>query len=295
MIIFLFIDNIRFSACYILTSSIENHLDLKKGNFDIMNQDNILFEVVGSIAWLRLNRPKQLNSINRAMLKNISTHLSIIENDSKVRVLIITGVGRSFCAGSDLKDFINSGQKLDSKGHEFIDALKQTYDQLRNFPKPVICGLNGITMAGGLELAMCCDIIFAAEGAKIGDGHSNYGIFPSGGATVLLPEKIGLSNAKYLLFSGNTFSAYQLHIMGLIQEVVPDQELITRLNAFAEQISKKSNLGLIRMKEAANSMVDLPRDQGLEIELEMARNHCKSSDMKEGINAFVEKRKPNFK
>jgi len=257
--------------------------------------EDLIFKNQGPVSWLRLNRPAQLNSINLSLLNSFSSILDKLKNDNSIKCLIITGNGRSFCAGADLKEYQESGGNQDEDGNQFLDRLGEVFNKIRNFPKPTLCGLNGITMAGGLELAICCDIIFAAESAKIGDAHSNYGILPGAGGAALLPQRVGIHNAKYMLFSGNAFSAQRLYEMGLVQEVIPDDHLELRLSEFASQLANKSSLGLARMKETVGLSSYLPIESALKVELEAARRHSQSNDMQEGLQAFSEKRPPNFK
>ncbi|MBR73187.1 MAG: enoyl-CoA hydratase [Rhodospirillaceae bacterium] len=261
----------------------------------MMAHEDLILEKKSSVWWVRLNRPGQLNSLNRSILNSFSEILDKFQNDTTIKCLVITGNGRAFCAGADLKEFQESGKKEDKDGQQFLDKLGFVFNKIRNCQKPIICGLNGITMAGGLELAMCCDIIFASDKAKIGDAHSNYGIFPGAGGTAVLPQRIGSHNAKYMLFSGNAFSAHRLYEMGLVQEVIEDKQLENRLSEFADLLSKKSALTLSAMKEMADLSINTPITSSLKIELELARRHSQSKDMQEGLKAFSEKRNPKFK
>jgi enoyl-CoA hydratase/carnithine racemase len=169
------------------------------------------------------------------------------------------------------------------------------YARLRNLPKPVIGALNGLTMAGGLELALSCDILFAADSVKIGDAHANFGVFPGAGGAAILPKRVGLNNAKYLLFSGQTLPAAQFLASGFISEVVSAEQLNERVAAFAATLTTKSPIALRRMKEVANASLDRAVEDALRHELLTLRQHLRSHDMNEGLQAFREKRKPDFK
>ena len=166
---------------------------------------------------------------------------------------------------------------------------------LRDFPKPVIAALNGITMAGGLELAMCCDIVLASQQAKIGDAHANFGVYPGAGGAAVLPRLIPQNVAKYLLFTGKTLSADEMKTYGLVNEVVPADELDEAVAELAKLIASKSPIALRRMKEVANGSLDKSRDAALEHEQVLFRKHQRSHDMAEGLRAFSEKRSPEFK
>ena len=149
-----------------------------------MNEDVLLYDVDGSVARLTLNRPKAMNSLNLAMLAELDRRLTEIADDNEMRVLVLTGAGAAFCAGADLKEVL-AGQTLGPGEADFLDRANQVFGRLRNFPKPVIAALNGITMAGGLELAMCADLVIAAESATLADAHANFGVYPgAGGAAV---------------------------------------------------------------------------------------------------------------
>lgn len=165
-----------------------------------MAYETIAVTETNGVATIRLSRAKQMNALSFDMIDELAEALSRIEEKDGVRSLVITGTGSAFCAGADLKEV------LDTVGvpgkRDFLDAIAILFRRLRNVPMPVIGGLNGITMAGGLELAMCCDVLIAGESARIGDAHSNFGVFPGAGGAAVLPERIGLNNAKYLLFTG---------------------------------------------------------------------------------------------
>jgi enoyl-CoA hydratase/carnithine racemase len=165
---------------------------------------------------------------------------------------------------------------------------------LRDFPKPVIAALNGTTMAGGLELAMACDIVVAAESAQLGDAHANFGVYPGAGGAAVLPRLIPHNVAKYLLFTGKTLSADEMRTYGLVNEIAEDDELQRVVTELAEHIAAKSPIALRRMKEVANASLDKSRDAALEHEQVMLRKHERSYDMAEGLRAFSEKRPPQF-
>ncbi len=259
-----------------------------------MMSDEINIEVKGPIAWIRLNRPEHLNSLTNSMLKEITESLSVLAADKENRVIILTGNGRGFCAGTDLTDFNNLGSSEDDIDLLFLDLLSSTFNSIRSFKNPIICGLNGVTVAGGLELAMCCDFIISADNAMIGDVHSKYGVFPAAGGTALLPKYVGLNNAKYMLFTGETYSAQRLLEMGLVQEVVENNKLESRLEELAENICQKSKIGISKMKNMANRSIILSNKDALELELKIAKDHCRTDDMREGLKAFIEKREPKF-
>jgi len=259
-----------------------------------MHYESLLFEKRQSICWVWLNRPNQMNSLSFQMLDELERALQQVEQDDEIRVLVLSAKGRAFCAGADLKDVL-AGMKGDATGKDFLDRCDDVFGLLRRFPKPVIAALNGITMAGGLEIAMCCDLLLAAESAMIGDAHSNFGLFPGAGGAAILPRKIGLNRAKYLLFTGDSLSAREMMEFGLVDQVFVDADLEANTQHLAERLAEKSPLVLRRMKEVANAALDQSENSALRHEMLHLRQHLRSYDCQEGLKAFSEKRKPQFK
>ncbi|MFZ6048100.1 enoyl-CoA hydratase/isomerase family protein [Pseudomonas sp. CR3202] len=258
-----------------------------------MSQDVLLFETVGPVARLTLSRPKAMNSLNLAILAELELRLSEIAGNDELRVLILTGTGPAFCAGADLKEVL-AGSSLPAGEADFLDRCAVVFGQLRNFPKPIIAALNGITMAGGLELAMCADLVVAAESATIGDAHANFGVYPGAGGAAVLPRLIPLNMAMYLLMTGKSLSSTEMKTLGLVCEVHADSELAEAALKLAQQIAKKSPIALSRMKEVARASADKSRDDALQHEQVMLRKHLRSFDIQEGLQAFSEKRAPQF-
>lgn len=259
-----------------------------------MSEVSLLSENRNGIAWLTLNRPDDMNAISLEMVSLFETYLAQLAVDDGVRVLVITGNGQAFCAGADLKQVLDS---LDMPPGEldFIDRLcANVMNPLRDFPKPVIAALNGTTMAGGLELAMCADLVIAAQSARIGDAHANFGVYPGAGGAAVLPRIIPHNVAKYLLFTGKTLSAEEMRNYGFVNEVVLDDDLKESAQNLALHIAAKSPIALLRMKMVANGTADKTRDDALLHEMYEFRKHQRSWDMQEGLAAFAEKRKPEF-
>jgi enoyl-CoA hydratase len=260
-----------------------------------MAYGEILFEKHGRTAWIYLNRPDEMNAISKELVQELDQGLRHGEKDDEIRVLVLSGKGNAFCAGADLKDFLAGLQGKSGPGPDFLDQITSLFQRLRLYPKPVIAALNGLTMAGGLELAMACDLVIAAKSAKIGDAHANYGVFPGAGGAAILPGRIGLNRAKYLLFTGGLISAEEVMAFGLVNRVVQDDLLEETVQALAERLAEKSPLVLRRMKEVANSSLDQSQEAALRHEMLNLRDHMRSHDMMEGLMAFSEKRKPEFK
>ena len=177
---------------------------------------------------------------------------------------------------------------------DFLDRANAAFNRLRNFPKPVIAALNGVTMAGGLELALCADIVVAAESATIADAHANFGVYPGAGGAAVLPRLIPLNMAMYLLLTGKSLSATDMKACGLVCEVHADEALPAATLELAEHIAKKSPIALRRMKEVARASADKSRDDALLHEQVAMRQHMRTFDFSEGLQSFAEKRAPRF-
>ncbi len=260
-----------------------------------MQYKTITYECKGSGGWITLNRPKNMNALSMQMLDELETAFTECRSNDSIKAIVITGNGRAFCAGADLKGVMSSIKNAKRGAKDFLDRCFDIFGLVRNIPKPVIAALNGLTLAGGLELAMCCDIVFAAESAKIGDAHSNFGVFPGGGGAAVLPRKIGINRAKYLLFTGDFLSAAEMERYGLVNKVLPDMDLLEEVEKFVQMLAAKSPLVLSRMKEVANDALDQSQESSLRQEMLTLRQHLRSYDLDEGLKAFEEKRKPEFK
>jgi enoyl-CoA hydratase/carnithine racemase len=259
-----------------------------------MTQAALLFEILGPVARLTLNRPQAMNALNLALLIELERRLEEISSNEDIRVVVLTGNGTAFCAGADLKEVL-AGARLGPGESDFLDRANVVFDALRNFPKPIIAALNGTTMAGGLELAMCADVVIAAESATIADAHANFGVYPGAGGAAILPRLIPLSTAMYLLLTGKSLSATEMKACGLVTEVHPDDSLAEVTIALAQHIAKKSPIALRRMKEVARASADKSREDALLHEQVMLRRHMRSFDFQEGLRAFAEKRAPQFR
>jgi enoyl-CoA hydratase/carnithine racemase len=252
----------------------------------------VVFEVKGSVAWVTLDRAKAMNALNREMVDAMTAQLVGWRDDAAVRVVVVTGTGAAFCAGADLKQ---ASAPAEPGAMDFLDAIVVFFDTLRAYPKPVIAAVNGLALAGGLETVMCCDLVIAGQSAKFGDAHSNFGVFPGGGGAAILPRKVPANVAKYLLFTGDALPAAEMKTYGLVNEVVADAELAARAQALGEKLAQKSPLVLRRMKKVADEAADKSQADALRHEVLELRNHQRSWDIQEGLRAFVEKRKPEFR
>jgi enoyl-CoA hydratase/carnithine racemase len=252
----------------------------------------VTFEVRGPVGWITLARPEAMNALSRDMVDRITAQLGQWRNDAQVRVVVLTGTGRAFSAGADLK--AAAGGPPAPGEPDFLDSIVACFTALREFPRPVIAAVNGLALAGGLEAVMACDFVIAAQSARFGDAHSNFGVFPGGGGAALLPRKIPVNLAKYLLFTGDSLPAEEMKTHGLVAEVVADAELVERVQALGEKLAQKSPIVLTRMKRVADEASDKSLADALRHEVLELRSHQRSYDIQEGLRAFAEKRKPEF-
>lgn len=252
----------------------------------------VVTEIRNRALWMRLNRPEAMNSLTPQVLQAIEEALDEAQSRDDIIAVVLTGTGRAFCAGADLK-YVRS-QAGDGGTNRFLEGVLKTMTRLDRFPKPVIAALNGITLAGGLELVLCCDLVMAARSAKIGDAHANYGLLPGGGSSVRLPRIIGPTRAKYLLYTGEFVSAEDMQVAGLVNQVVDDGQLEDATQKVADQLAMKSPLGLRRMKALVDDGMEQPEETALRLELLASEIHAHSADLQEGLAAFEEKRVPRF-
>lgn len=253
---------------------------------------DVYHEVRDNALWVTLNRPDAMNAINDGVVDGLAAALDAATADTTIRCLVIRAEGRAFCAGADLK----SVQQKTAQGTmgAFTDRLLDVLNRIEAFPRPVIAAVNGLALAGGLELVLCCDLVIAAESAKLGDAHANYGLIPGGGGSVRLPRKIGPTRAKYLMYTGAFLDAAELERMGLVNLVVPDDALDETAATLAARLAEKSPLGLKLMKQLTDDGLEQPKETALRNELMAIAVHSRSQDWAEGLAAFTEKRKPKF-
>jgi len=251
----------------------------------------VSFEVKGQVGWITLMRPQARNAISMDMALAMAAQLRAWQQDDQVRVVAVTATGPAFCAGADLKASGTPGPGEP----DLLDTLVAFFDTLRAFPKPTIAAVNGLAIAGGLETVLACDFVIAAQSARFGDAHSNFGVFPGGGGAAILPRKIPQNIAKYLLYTGESLPAADMKQYGLVAEVVADEELVARVQAIGDKLATKSPLVLRKMKKVADECADKPAADALRHELLALRDHQRSYDIAEGLRAFAEKRKPEFK
>jgi enoyl-CoA hydratase/carnithine racemase len=253
----------------------------------------VRWEVSGAGGLITLDRPDQLNPIDSGTLAGLDTAISAL---SEARALLITGAGRAFSAGGDLKGYIKL-QRDPVAFPAFVSELHRVFGRLRTLPVPVIALVNGVAAAGGLELLLNCDLALAARSATIGDAHQNFGMMGGGGVLTLLPRWVGIARARELVFSGRFLTADEACEWGLVSRVVDDDTLLEEGLALVESIAAKSPLAIANAKEVMHSVWARAGsvEEGLQLERERNAFYClTSTDAREGLAAFAEKRTPRF-
>jgi len=249
------------------------------------------------VAIIRLNRPAQLNPIDWDTVRALDAHIDTIDGDASVRCVLVTGNGRAFSAGGDLKSYTKL-QRDAVAFPQFVSDIHRVFGRLRTLRVPVVALVNGVTAAGGLELILNCDFTLVATSARIGDGHLNFGQMGGGGVLTLLPRVIGKSRAAELIFSGDFLGADKAVEWGLASRVVADDQLLAEGMAFARRVAEKSPLAVANAKHVMSTLWsdNGSVDAGLRFELERDAFYCLTShDAPEGLAAFSEKRKPRFR
>jgi enoyl-CoA hydratase len=250
-------------------------------------------ETRGVGLWIFMNRPDVLNALHPDMIAAINKALDVAADESELRAIVLSGRGRAFCAGADMK-YNQSVSGLPGGNTAFVRAVSELTIRLEAFPLPVLAAINGTAVAGGLELALGCDLIIASSSAKLGDMHSNYSLFPGGGASVRLTRRIGAPQAKRLMFWGETIAASRAQEIGLVDMVLTDEQLHDHVGDLVSKLADKSPLVLRRLKSAINRASDMDARLALEWERDTNELHSYSHDRAEGLRAFAEKRSPTF-
>ena len=255
-----------------------------------MNYENILSSIEENIATVTINRPESLNALNSKTILELSSIFDNLNNNSEVRVIILTGSGeKSFVAGADIKEFADFGtsdaEHLARNGQEIL------FNKIENLSKPVIAAVNGFALGGGLELAMSCHIRYASENAKLGLPEVTLGLIPGYGGTQRLPKLVGKGWANELIFSAKMIPAEKAKEIGLVNEVYSLEELLPKTKELAKIIARNSPMGISKAIKAVNLS---DTDSGFEIEMKSFGELFEMEDKKEGVAAFLEKRKPLF-
>lgn len=241
------------------------------------------------IAVIRLNRPKELNALNLLLMQQLRDALQKLDQNESVRVIIITGNDQAFAAGADIKQMADK-----SAVDMFTTDQFSTWDQIRKTKKPVIAAVSGFCLGGGCELAMTCDMIVASETARFGQPEIKIGVMPGAGGTQRLTRAIGKVKAMEMILTGKFISAEEALNLRLINKVAPVELYFQEAVRLAEEIAEMSPIAARLAKEAVNRAFETPLDEGLQFERKNFYLCFSSEDQKEGMRAFIEKRKPNY-
>jgi enoyl-CoA hydratase/carnithine racemase len=254
--------------------------------------ENLLYEKKGAIAYVRLNRPKVLNALNRQTWNELRTVFEDARDDAEIRGVILTGAGdKAFIAGADIGELAHvtavEAEQSSSYGQAVLDLIE-------NLGKPVIAAVNGYALGGGCETAMACTIRVAAEHAKFGQPEVTLGLIPGGGGTQRLPRLVGKGRALQLILSGGTIDAQEAHRIGLVNEVVPAGDLLNRAEAILKQIFANAPIAVKFSLEAVNRGLETNLADGLSLEASLFGLCAGTGDKAEGTSAFLAKRAPQF-
>lgn len=257
-----------------------------------MAYENINYTVENGIATIAINRPKALNALNLATLTELKDVVEKIAVDKAVQVVIITGAGeKSFVAGADI---VEMSTKNAVEGRVWGQVGQNIFTEIENLPQPVIAAVNGFALGGGCELACACDIRYASENAKFGQPEVGLGITPGFGGTQRLTRVVGRGHAKELIYTANIIDAQEALRIGLVNKVVPQAELMDAVMKLAKTITKKAPIAVQLAKAAINRGINCDVVTGISYEAEVFGLCFATADQKEGMKAFIEKRKPTF-
>jgi len=253
----------------------------------------VLYTVENGVAWITLNRPEAANALSVTLLNELQQLLRELKFAKNVRTVIVTGSGEKvFCAGADLKERAGMNE---TEVRQTVALIRDTINAFEQLPQPVICALNGSAFGGGLELALACDIRVAADHALLGLTETSLAIIPGAGGTQRLPRLVGVGKAKELIFTAKRISATEALDIGLVEHVVPREQLLAKANELAQQIAQNGPIAVVQAKLAINRGLDVDLATGLKIEQMAYEVTIPTKDRLEALAAFKEKRKPVYK
>ena len=252
----------------------------------------LIYDKQDSILTITLNRPAKKNALSNQLLDELRTAISEANDDAEVRAVIITGAENSFSAGVDISD-VDFSSPVATKG--FLEGFQDILNELEKLEKPTIAAINGLALGGGCELALVCDIRIASKRATIGLSEIKLGLLPGGGGTQRLPRMVGMSKALEMLYTGDPVNAEDAYRIGLVSQVVDPDKLMDEARMLAGSFVDKAPLALRMAKEAAKRGANMDLRSALQFEIQCVSFLASTEDHAEGIRAFLEKRKPQFK
>jgi 2-(1,2-epoxy-1,2-dihydrophenyl)acetyl-CoA isomerase len=260
------------------------------------NYNYLLYQIVNNTAIITLNRPNVLNSINKSLGEEFKDILKVVDNDENIRAILITGNGKGFCAGQDLEEAI---EITNQPSNELSNLVRDVYNPLiksiRSIEKPIVCAVNGVAAGAGANIALACDIVIASEKATFIQAFSKIGLIPDSGGTYFLPRLIGSANAMAYMMLGNNISAKEAYNVGMIYKLFPHDSYLSEAKSIAFYLASQPTKALGLIKQLLKKTYENSLEQQLELEAEMQSIASNTLDYKEGVTAFLEKRKPNFK
>ena len=246
----------------------------------------------GNTLIVSLNRPAQMNALDKDLFEQLKTLVDVLETDKTVRALVITGSGdKAFCVGADLRERQGMNEKDVVIRMEFVHKL---YQRIERLPFPVIAAINGIALGGGLELALCCDLRVASENATLGFPEVDLGIIPGNGGTQRLTRLVGMGKAMELILTARKLSANEAHLVGLLNQVVPQGQSVVQAKSWAARLMEAGPIAIRQAKAAIRMGIDRTLEEGLQLEVELYKPCLYSKDRLEGMKAFTEKRKASY-
>ncbi len=256
-----------------------------------MNYETLIVSKEGPLGLITLNRPEALNALNSKMANELVAALGDFANDDSVRCLVLAGSERAFSAGADIKEMADvTAVQMTMTEHFF-----QLWDKVGRYRKPIVAALSGFVLGGGLELAMSCDILVASETTQLGQPEIDIGVIPGGGGTQRLTKAVGKYKAMEMVLTGRRIGAEEARTLGLVSRVVPKEAFLTEAKNLALEIATKSPVAIKLAKMAVNKAFEVGLSDGLDFERELFYLLFAAEDKKEGMRAFLEKRKPEFK
>ena len=258
-----------------------------------MELSAVTYSAKDGVGRVVLNRPDHLNAISPQLLEDLDRVCEAVERDAAIRAVTLTAAGRAFCAGADLRA-VRELSPDPARWGLFMRLWHRVFNRLEALPVPVIAGVHGLALAGGLELVLVADLVVADEGARLGDQHANFGLVAGGGGSQRLPRLVGARRAKELMLLGGWLSAGEAREWGLVNRVVPAGTLGAAVEETAASLAAKSVSASRTVKALVNRAFDTDLAGGLEMELHLVAAHMRGADAAEGLAAFAEKRKPVF-
>ena len=251
----------------------------------------LLVEQKGSVAWVTLNRPEVLNALSEEIVEGITTTMSKIASDESIKGVVIKGAGRAFCTGGDVRAMQAANPDI---VEDYVGRLNQAVLALKNLAKPVVAQVHGFCVGAGFNLALACDLIVAAEDAKFVMSFVQVGLISDGGGMYFLPRLLGPHKAKELLFLGDPISASEARDLGIVNRVVPSEQLQSATEALMDRLVHGPGLAIGQMKLLADKSFSSTLEEMLRLEQTTQPHMVASYDHKEGVKAFLEKRRPRF-